>query len=164
MRRPWNAAGIVAAMGSYDRRWLETAVKASVVVLYITAALKLVTFLQHPPEIDLTDPILHVRESWIHFVGGSAEVAVATALLCTSSTLLRSVILATVGAQFLWYHAALWLAGWRGRCPCLGSAWDWIGMSESTAEIAAIIIAALLLLTGIVNCVYGWRQGATGPA
>jgi hypothetical protein len=151
-------------MGPYKRSWLEATVMASTFLLAFTAALKFGTFLQQPPEIDLRDPILHVRESRIHFLGGCAEIALSAALLGTSSALLRGVILATVGAEFLWYHAALWLAGGRGRCPCLGSAWDWIGMSESTAEIAAIIIAALLLLTGIVNCVYGWRQGATGPA
>lgn len=151
-------------MSSYKKSWLEATVMAGTILLAITAAFKLCTFFLLPSEIDLMDPILHMRESRLHLIVGSVEIGVVIAVLGTSSVFLRGIILATVGAQFLWYHAALWLVGWRGRCPCLGSAWAWIGLSDRVAENAAIAIAFMLFLIGLVTCIHGSRHRSMGPA
>jgi len=89
------------------------------------------------------------------------EVIACFALLVAKDGYRRGVVLAGLGGQFLAYHGAKLLIAPHGLCPCLGSAWKWLGLTEAAATSMALGFALTIAAAGVLLMVcHGRRSGS----
>lgn len=90
----------------------------------------------------------------------AVEVIACIALLMLKDGYIRGIVLAGLGAQFLAYHGAKLMIAPQGLCPCLGSAWKWLGLSEAGATCLALGIALIIAAAGVLHLgCHGRRSG-----
>ena len=83
------------------------------------------------------------------------------ALLVVRDGYLRGLMLAGLGAQFLIYHIAKLVIAPHGLCPCLGTAWKWLHLTEAGATRLALGIALAITAAGILFLAQNGRRSET---
>lgn len=118
-------------------------------LLATTAAAKLFA-LSSPDRVLLdADPVLGIQVKTVMLLSAGLETAVCAVLCVVRGAFWRGLILASLGAQFLAYHAIKLSLAPDGPCPCLGSAWRGLGLTEAEASRVAIGMALGILASGV---------------
>lgn len=71
--------------------------------------------------------------------------------------------IAVLGGMFAMYHVALTIANIPGPCPCFGSAWRLLGLSEGGGRVVAATLAWVLFCSGVVLLTGVWSGAAGRP-
>ncbi len=123
------------------------AVIAAILLLF-TFVLKLIGIFVSVPLLNLPDPIFGLRFRTIIVASAVLELLVALYLIIGRNELLKTAMLTVLGSGFVAYHGTRALYNLNALCPCLGSASDWIGLSNSIVERVAFAIAVILFGSG----------------
>ena len=130
---------------------------SAAVVLFITAAAKLISSVGGSPLLLLADPLFGVPFRLLFWIVAGVEVAVGIVCLARKRTYIQAGLLAWLGTNFAAYRIGLLLIGYH-TCPCLGSLTDALRLSRHMADtILKIVLAYLLIGSYVVLCCL-WLQ------
>lgn len=120
-------------------------VKASGVLLLVTAAAKLISSLGTAHALEVDDPLMGIPYRFIFLVGGVLELAVG--LMCFSKNVkLASLLVAWLATNFLLYRVGLIMIHYHGFCPCLGSLAGQIHLSTRTYNELMMVVFLYLFV------------------
>jgi hypothetical protein len=71
--------------------------------------------------------------------------------------------IALLGGVFVLYHVALGIANIPGPCPCFGSAWRVLGLSEGLVKVVTATLAWVLFCSGVVLLTWSSLMGEDEP-
>lgn len=139
-------------------KWFDRmAVLTATIVLLSTAILKALTLAMGRPDLlNSPDPLLPVSTRAMLIAALLVEAGVLFLIFRAGDKALKGLAITVAAAEFLVYHAAAAQAGYKGRCPCLGALWDWVGLNEQWANALASLLAFSLFLSGISLLVRNW--------
>ncbi len=123
---------------------------AAWLLLAATAAAKIGTMTSTALVMSVQDPVLGLRVSTVLVLATGIEVLTCVGLIVLRDAYLRGLVLAGLGVQFLIYHAAKVVIAPHGPCPCLGSSWKWLGLTELGATRLALGIALTITAAGVL--------------
>ena len=115
-------------------------------VLVLTGAAKIISAAGSARILKLSDPILGVPFYKLFLILGAAEIAIALLCLKGKNLILQSALVAWLSASFLFYRLGLLWVGFGSHCPCLGNLTDSLHIPPQTAEWAANLLLAYLLI------------------
>ena len=122
--------------------------------LSLTAAAKLYAGLDssfpYLMERDAIVPFLTIGQ--IMVIGAALEIAVGAGIALSKSNLARARILLGFTSLLWMYRLAAVALGSSGRCPCMGSLPQWLGLEDATVEIC--MWSMLIYLTSGATVIY----------
>lgn len=96
------------------------------------------------------DPILPLPETCRDAIITLLEVcALAWLWLARTKPVQQGVCIVLLGGMFVIYHVALALANIPAPCPCFGSAWRALGLSEQIVRVVTAALAWMLFSSGL---------------
>lgn len=124
---------------------------SATVLLFLTGVAKLVSAGGSSAILEDADPIVGVQTRWLLITLGILELGTIVLIIVSHDHRLPSLIVAILGAQFLWYRAVFQIGGYTRGCPCLGSFAEWTNLSQATINNMLWTIAAWLCFGGILS-------------
>lgn len=125
-------------------------------LLFVTGTAKIVSALGKSAILAKPDPIFGIPFNWLLLSVGLIELAIA--VLCLTSTRRERALglVAALSINFLVYRMALWLVGWHGYCPCLGTLTQAIHLSRHSANLLTQMILIYLISGSCCFLAYSW--------
>jgi hypothetical protein len=119
----------------------------SMLVLIITALLKLISIAGHASVLEQPDPLLpFLSNRQLLAIVAIMEIGVASFLAFSRSDSWRKTLaVAWLMTLFLVYRTGHWVLGVPGSCSCLGNAADWLGVPARTLDRITAGVLVLLL-------------------
>lgn len=116
---------------------------SSGVLLWFTGVAKLLTILAGAPVLGSNDPLLGLKFSVLFVVAGSVEVLLGILLILPNllNDSLKTILVAWVSTELMFYRLCLLYIGWHGPCPCLGSLTETLRVRPEVVDW--LLIAAL---------------------
>lgn len=115
-------------------------------ILLLGGAAKLLTVLEHPQVLDITDPVFSLSFRGILALIGLAEIAVAWLCLFTNKRGLSLTLVAWLTFNIAVYRIALWMMSWHHPWPLLGSLTEGLGISPLIADSLIAAASAYLFI------------------
>ncbi len=144
-----------------ERRWILT---SCIAILATTAALKLATLAIAGRVLGAPEPVLGLPFEWFLLLSAALELAVCAFLAGRRVPVqLKGLVLGLLGAEFLAYHAMLWLLRYEGPCHCLGSLWGWLNVRDAWVSETSILIACYLCLAGFLLACFSRDEARLSP-
>lgn len=129
----------------------------AVVVLAVTAVLKLIGVFQTIPLWETNEPLFDVPFRPFLVAVALGELLVAILILRTSDFLTKGILLAIPCLGFIGYRIANWLSGIAAPCSCLGvpdAWWPWLATNQQivSATMLFLLVAstAILIFIGYI--------------
>lgn len=129
---------------------VKLALTMASVILTVTAIAKIISSFGQAAILVQPDPLLGVSVRTSNWIVAAVEIAVACLLWWMRDYVWRSLLIVIMGAEFLLYHMMLIWGRVHGPCPCLGSAWKWMGVSDKWVGIIAMGLGCYLLTSGLL--------------
>lgn len=134
-------------------------------VLCVTAFAKIFTLCLGHKFLQLKDPIFpFLNTFWIMTLSSIMEIAAIFSVVMADAKFRKLLIIATLSSVFMCYRVATeLLVGELGknRCPCLGAAGDWVGMSENTQRAFLYALLMYMLIGSYYFLLSGCNQKPT---
>ncbi len=111
----------------------------------------------------LAEPVLGLPTGRILFLALASELSGCIAMLVAPNRLWKALVAATVGAEFLLYHAGLVAIGSGQPCSCLGTVWDWTGIPHRELTAISWVLAGFIWVSGVIGMVSAFDQEARRP-
>lgn len=123
---------------------------AALLILVVTFTLKVLLLLLQSPILNEVDELLFLTN--IRFLVVASLVAEALLMVILVSNLpsrIMGTALLFVSSQFVLYHLMWYVVGGEShRCPCYGDLWQWMHLSDKTANAIAFASALFLVFAG----------------
>jgi hypothetical protein len=116
---------------------------SAAVILFMTAAAKLVSAADHVPTLMRMDPVLNISNRHFFLLAGLLELAVSAFLLTGRNDRMKLMLIAWLATNFALYRAGLWWNHSAHLCSCLGN-------------LAEMIPIRPRLLDGVLWGALGW--------
>jgi|CXWL01.1.fsa_nt_gi hypothetical protein len=116
-------------------------------LLLLTGGLKVIASFQSDSILNLVDPILLIRNSYLYMGTGLLEIAVACVLSFGRNTEVKTALLCWIAGCFAAYRYGWHASGIHTPCPCLGTGfawWPWLQAHLSTIGWVFFLIIVLL--------------------
>ncbi len=129
-------------------RWLQHGFFTTALwILLASGALKLVGSLLGHPVLDAPDPLFPwITRRFLAAGTGLFEIAVAVLLRPPALPARRWFLVSWITSIFLAYRLGLWIVGYQGLCPCLGTTLDqWTGSALAEDRLAHGLFLYLLV-------------------
>ena len=120
----------------------------AVAFLLMAAAAKIVTATLDLRMLDLSDPILFVRNRYVPVAVAIVEILCVLTIMRVRDCRVKGLVLLWLGGNFVLYRTALALSGAGVPCPCLGSLGANLGLGSTATEFPTKGMAAYLLVVG----------------
>ena len=131
---------------------------SAAVVLFFTAAAKVISSFGHGTILQLRDPLIGLQFQDLFRIVGVIETVVALSCICSKRIWLPSGLVAWLGTSFLTYRIGLVAVGYHRPCSCMGNLTDALRIPPQTADTAMKIILAYLLIGSYATLFWLWRQ------
>jgi hypothetical protein len=140
-----------------------------VVVLAVTAILKIVSATGEAPILAQSDPLLaYFSNRQMMLLAAFLEALVLGLILWEHDRLRQVALVAWIGTGFLMYRAGLWWVGYEGACSCLGNVTRTVGLSPAMEDLGVKILLGYLLLGSYSliawEVVGRWKHGRGEPS
>ena len=123
-------------------------------ILGATCLAKLVSVFGSAEALTLPDALFGVQNRWVMLLAAFAEAAILGILVSKVTSLTKLVCILWLSLNFAIYRICLWLIGVTGPCPCMGNAYELIGMNWVTMD-RVLGGSVLVLLAGsgyLIGC------------
>jgi hypothetical protein len=130
-------------------------------LMCISAIAKIIGASGKAPIIHMPDPIFAIPISYVLQSVAGLELVIAFVCFFGNRLKWQAASVACLSSNFLAYRFGLFLLGYHKPCNCLGSITESLHISERTADSAAKIIIAYLLLGSYATLFWLWRQRKT---
>lgn len=125
---------------------------SSVVIISLGVISKLLNLFGPSLVHEGSDPILPLPETYRDAIIVLLEICALTWLwLARSKPVQQGMCVTVLGGTFVIYHVALGIASIPGSCPCFGSVWRDLGLSEEIVRVVAAALAWTLFCNGIAR-------------
>ena len=139
---------LAKAVDGYIRLFFRSAA----LILAATAAAKLLSAMGSAPILSFPDEVLMVSYRAILIAAACIEIVAAAFLLLGRQTIPKLLLLSWLSSAFCCYRLANWWAGTGNYCPCIGTIYQDLHLSKTTADLLLDLVISYLL----VSCVAGF--------
>jgi len=128
------------------------------ILLFLTAAVKLVTSFGNDHLFQSKDPILFLSFRQVFQMVALVELGIAAICLLAEEIIVPVSLVAWLASNFLIYRISLFWIGYHGPCHCLGYFTDMLHISPQIADTAMKIILCYLLIGSYAGLFWLWRE------
>ncbi len=132
---------------------------SAAVILFLTAAAKLVSATGKARALALPDPLLTLTNREVLVLVGGIELLLAGYLLFGRRSWLKAPLVAWLATNFLIYRLGLVWMGIHAPCGCLGTITDALAIPPATVDLLMKIVLAYLLAAGYGLLLLEWWRG-----
>lgn len=143
---------------NYIRRQLPVLLALSGFLLLVFGGIKVVSATGGSKILETLDPVFPVTRRFIFVASGTMEIVGGLIILCKSTPITQIVTVGVFGLAFAAYRSGLALLGDGQPCPCLGSAYQWLGISQDTANLLGTIAFSFILASGLFGAFCTWNM------
>lgn len=133
-------------------------VLSAAILLFVTAAVKVISGLGSAPVLETSDPLFRVRYRILFLFIGVLEFGIAIFCFYGKRIALRVGLVAWIATSFLVYRASMSWVGYKRPCPCLGSLTGMLHITSQVADLAMKLILAYLLVGSYLALFWLWQQ------
>jgi len=128
-------------------------------ILAITALAKFITIYHGSKSLVLPDPVFSfLSNRHLLMIGASIELGGVMALLAAMRNSDKLLLLLWFCLLFWSYRLGLRLVDFRGYCPCLGTASDWLPIPPKTLDLVIKSCLCFLTAGALGLLIWEWKQ------
>jgi hypothetical protein len=128
------------------------------VLIFITAAAKLISSFGSAHILHNLDPILNISFRTVFWIVGILEIIIALICLLGKKTEPQVGLLAWLATSFLVYRLGLFWIGYDKPCSCLGNLTDALHISPRMTDTGMKVVLAYLLIGSYAALFWLWKE------